>query len=51
MANWQKADIEGYNTNGYSCFKLRDMGKSVGVDVDFQYETILITTQIDEHTI
>lgn len=37
--------IEGYNINGYSYFKLRDIGEQVGFNVDFKEETILIETQ------
>lgn len=36
--------IEGYNINGNTYFKLRDIGEYVGFDVDFKEETILIKT-------
>ena len=36
--------IEGYNINGNSYFKLRDIGKQVGFEVDFKENTIMIDT-------
>lgn len=38
-------DIEGYNINEYSYFKLRDIGEQVGFDVDFKENTIMIDTK------
>lgn len=37
--------IEGYNINGNSYFKLRDIGEQTGFDVDFKEDTIMINTQ------
>lgn len=37
-------DIEGYNINDSTYFKLRDIGDKVGFDVDFADDTINITT-------
>lgn len=42
--------IEGYNINGSSYFKLRDIGKQVGFDVGFEEETILINTNEKQQT-
>lgn len=36
--------IEGYNINGSSYFKLRDIGSQVGFKVDFKENTIMIDT-------
>ena len=38
--------IEGYNINGNSYFKLRDIGRYTGFDVDFKENTIMINTQL-----
>ena len=40
--NGVEKNIEGYNINGYSYFKLRDIGEQVGFEVDFKEDTILI---------
>ena len=40
--NGARIDIEGYNINGYTYFKLRDVGDKVGFGVDFQNDTICI---------
>ena len=45
MINNQEADVEGYNIGGYTYFKLRDIGKAVGFDVDFSDDTILINSE------
>lgn len=42
--NGTECSIEGYNINGNSYFKLRDIGEHIGFDVDFKEETILIET-------
>lgn len=47
--NGTEKNIEGYNINGSTYFKLRDIGKYVGFNVDFENEVIQIetTNQID----
>ena len=40
--NGVEKNIEGYNINEYSYFKLRDIGEQVGFDVDFKEDTIMI---------
>lgn len=47
IVNGSEKYIEGFNINGYSYFKLRDIGKQVGFDVDFREGKIMIT---DENT-
>ena len=42
--NGEPKNIEGYNINGSSYFKLRDIGDEVGFSVDFKEDTIMITT-------
>lgn len=42
--NGEVCSIEGYNINGNSYFKLRDIGEYIGFNVDFKEETILIET-------
>lgn len=42
-------NIEGYNINGSTYFKLRDIGNEVGFKVDFKEETIMINT--DENVV
>lgn len=42
--NGTECSIEGYNINGNSYFKLRDIGEHIGFDVDFKEGTILIET-------
>lgn len=37
--------IDGYNIDGYSYFKLRDIGEQVGFNVDFQNDTIIINKE------
>ena len=44
--NGVEKDIEGYNINEYSYFKLRDIGEQVGFDVDFKEDTIMIETPL-----
>lgn len=44
MVNNQEANIEGYNMNGSTYFKLRDVGTATGFDVAFANDTISITT-------
>lgn len=46
--NNQEASIEGYNINGSTYFKLRDVGTATGFEVAFENETILITTSKQE---
>ena len=41
-------NIEGYNINDNSYFKLRDIGEQVGFDVDFEDGVIMIDTQTVE---
>ncbi len=43
--NGTPVEIEGYNIDGNTYFKLRDIGEKTGFDVDFQNNTIVITTQ------
>lgn len=43
--NGQNVNLEGYSINDSTYFKLRDIGKEVGFDVDFNDSTILITTE------
>lgn len=38
--NGQEAAMEGYNINGSTYFKLRDIGDRMGFNVDFQDNTI-----------
>lgn len=49
--NGTEKNIEGYNINGYSYFKLRDIGEQVGFDVDFNEDTIMIDTETDNKVI
>lgn len=39
--------MEGYNINGSTYFKLRDIGDRVGFNVDFQNDIILIDTELE----
>ena len=48
--NGVEKDIEGYNINEYSYFKLRDIGEQVGFDVDFEEDTIMINTSTNAVT-
>lgn len=48
MVNGTEKNIEGYNINGRSYFKLRDIGEQVGFDVDFKEDTILIDTSNED---
>ena len=41
--NGVEKKIEGYNINGSTYFKLRDIGNEVGFSVDFKDDTIMIT--------
>lgn len=43
--NGNNVDLEGYQINDYTYFKLRDIGDKVGFNVDFQNDTILINTK------
>ena len=43
--NGSEKYIEGFNINGYSYFKLRDIGEQVGFDVDFKEDIIMITDE------
>lgn len=45
IINGSEKHIEGFNINGYSYFKLRDIGEQVGFDVDFREEKIMITNE------
>ena len=47
--NGVEKDIEGYNINEYSYFKLRDIGEQVGFDVDFKEDTIMIENNNDDN--
>lgn len=42
LVNGNERYIEGYNINGYSYFKLRDVGDEIGFSVDFKEDTIMI---------
>ena len=44
LVDGQPVSIEGYNLNGYTYFKLRDIGNSIGFDVEFKDNTIAINT-------
>lgn len=46
--NGQGVDLKGYVINDNTYFKLRDIGKEVGFEVDFNDNTILITTEGDK---
>lgn len=48
LVNNQEADIEGYNIDGYTYFKLRDIGDKVGFSVDFKDGNILINTGTEQ---
>lgn len=50
LVNNREADIEGYNINDYTYFKLRDIGKAVGFEVDFKDDTILINTEGEQES-
>ena len=50
MVDNQDVDIEGYNINGYTYFKLRDIGDEVGFEVDFKDDNIMISTGVEEDT-
>lgn len=41
--NGTNVEIEGYNIDGSTYFKLRDIGDKVGFDVNFENDTIMIT--------
>lgn len=43
MLNGSNVEIEGYNINGSTYFKLRDIGDKVGFNVDFENDTIMIS--------
>lgn len=40
--NNREVDIQGYNIEDYTYFKLRDIGKHLGFEVDFKDDTIII---------
>lgn len=42
--NGEAKNIEGYNINGSTYFKLRDIGNEVGFSVDFKEDTIMLDT-------
>ena len=42
LVNGNERYIEGYNIDGYSYFKLRDIGNEMGFSVDFKEDTIMI---------
>lgn len=44
--NGVRIDIEGYNINGYTYFKLRDVGEYLGFGVDFYRDTIQLTGDV-----
>lgn len=46
--NGTEKPIEGYNIDGNTYFKLRDIGEQVGFNVDFKEETIMIDTTSSE---
>ena len=49
QVNGSNASIEGYNIEGYTYFKLRDIADAVGgFDVDFVDKTILLTTKAEQ---
>ncbi len=50
MVNNREADIEGYNIDDYTYFKLRDIGEAVGFGVDFKDDTILINTEKEQES-
>lgn len=43
--NGEPVWMEGYNINGYSYFKLRDIGEKVGFSVDFLEDKVVIDTE------
>ena len=44
--NGENVILEGYNIDGYTYFKLRDIADAVGgFDVDFQNDTIVLNSQ------
>lgn len=43
-------NIEGYNINGSTYFKLRDIGNEVGFNVDFKEDIIMINTDENAET-
>lgn len=48
--NGESANLEGYNIEGSTYFKLRDIGEYMGFDVDFQDNTILIGKNVSNTT-
>lgn len=50
LVNGVNKHIEGYNINGSTYFKLRDIGNQVGFKVDFKEDTIMIDTDNDIST-
>ena len=47
--NGNDVSIEGYNIEGYTYFKLRDVSQAVGgFDVDFVDKTIILTTETEQ---
>ena len=49
--NGEKVNIEGYNINDNTYFKLRDIASAVGgFDVDFKDDTILLSTETEPET-
>ena len=49
FVNGEEKQIEGYNINDYSYFKLRDIGEYVGFTVDFKEDTIMIESNDKEN--
>ena len=49
--NGENVNIEGYNINDQTYFKLRDISEAVGgFDVDFQDDTIILSTEQEKET-
>lgn len=46
--NGEPVWMEGYNINGYSYFKLRDIGEKVGFSVDFLEDKVVIDTETQQ---
>lgn len=48
LVNGQETAIAGYNIDGSSYFKLRDIGNAIGFDVDFANETIIMNNKVGQ---
>lgn len=47
--NGEQKEIQGYNIDGYSYFKLRDIAEATnGFNVDFQNDSVVIDTNVDD---